>query len=104
MTINDVERSQDWPEVWAGSPACRMSRAEVFKNYYGSDLTTLKGNTYDVSSCKGFLINKVEAFDINDELDFVLAGSILPLLHQVNGLFLKDQNKSTVTKSSGAYP
>jgi N-acylneuraminate cytidylyltransferase/CMP-N,N'-diacetyllegionaminic acid synthase len=103
-TINDVERSQDWPKVWAGSPACRMSRADYFKNYYGNDLIALEGNTYDVSRCKGFLINKVEAFDINDGLDFALAERILPLLHEANGLCLRDNNKSTVTKSNGVCP
>jgi N-acylneuraminate cytidylyltransferase/CMP-N,N'-diacetyllegionaminic acid synthase len=76
LTINDVERSQDWPKVLAGSPACRMSKVRYFKNYYGKDLSTLKGNTYDVTSSKGFLIDKIEAFDIDDEFGFAVAEKI----------------------------
>jgi hypothetical protein len=29
-TVNDVERSQDRPVVWEGSPACPMTRTRYF--------------------------------------------------------------------------
>ena len=29
-TINDIERSQDWPEAWEGSPALRLTKVKYF--------------------------------------------------------------------------
>ena len=36
-TVNDIERSQDWPAVWEGSPACRMTRTRYFGRPHQSD-------------------------------------------------------------------
>lgn len=72
--INDIERSQDWPRVWEGSPACRMSRSRYFLNLYAE-----KGNkkTYDIKNCLGYKIDRYEAFDIDIEEDFMLAEKIM---------------------------
>ena len=68
-TINDIERSQDWPVVWEGSPACRITRAE----YFISSKVGTNTKTYDVNNFIGFEIPKKEAFDIDSEEDFALA-------------------------------
>ena len=30
-TINDIERSQDWPEAWEGSPAFELTKVKFSK-------------------------------------------------------------------------
>ena len=74
-TVNEVERSQDWPEVWEGSPACRLSRTRYFLGLLKKTtvIGSLSGKTYDVSSCLGHEILPDEAFDIDEEDDFVQA-------------------------------
>lgn len=74
-TINDIERSQDWPKVWENSPACRMSRTQYFypmlsqKNWIEHS-----GKTYDVENAMGFAVPSLEAMDIDTEEDFEMAG------------------------------
>jgi CMP-N,N'-diacetyllegionaminic acid synthase len=78
-TVNDMERSQDWPVVWEGSPACRMTRTRYFCNLIdkAGDPLSLTGKTYDVSNCLGYEIPPEEAFDIDEEMDFVTAEGLL---------------------------
>jgi CMP-N-acetylneuraminic acid synthetase len=78
-TVNDIERSQDWPAVWEGSPACRMTRARYFGDLIekASDPLSLTGKTYDVANCLGYEIPPEEAFDIDEEMDFVTAEGLL---------------------------
>lgn len=73
--VNDIERSQDWPQVWEGSPACRVTRTAYFLGLLaeGGDLASVPGKTYDVLSCLGFEIPPNEALDIDEEHDFTLA-------------------------------
>ena len=79
QNINDFERSQDWPEVWEGSPAFRITKTQYFKreainkNYFSD------GKTYDHLNCIGYKISNVEATDIDDEDDFKIAESMLGL-------------------------
>jgi len=68
-TVNDVERSQDWPEVWASSPVCRMTRAA----YFMGDRLALGNTTYDRHNCLGHEISTLEGLDIDTEDDFALA-------------------------------
>jgi CMP-N-acetylneuraminic acid synthetase len=68
-TINDIERSQDWPQVWEGSPACRMTRSDFFLQR--SDHHQMK--TYDTDNFLGYEISSIEATDIDVEDDFVMA-------------------------------
>jgi CMP-N-acetylneuraminic acid synthetase len=74
-TINEIERSQDWPVVWEGSPACRMTKAEYFFKLAscGKNLVDFQGKTYSVKSCMGYRISEREAFDIDDASDFKMA-------------------------------
>ena len=72
--INDFEMSQDWPECYEGSPACRISRLDYFKNI---DLNTkIPPKTYNVNNAKGFIISNDEAIDIDEERDFERAQKI----------------------------
>jgi N-acylneuraminate cytidylyltransferase/CMP-N,N'-diacetyllegionaminic acid synthase len=74
-TINDIERSQDWPVVWEGSPSCRMTRTRFFKNLLDkhNDIQAISSKTYDVENCIGFQIDAREAFDIDVESDWEMA-------------------------------
>jgi CMP-N-acetylneuraminic acid synthetase len=89
-TVNDVERSQDWPVVWEGSPACRMTRTRYFGDLIEQegDPLSLTGKTYDVANCLGYEIPPEEAFDIDEEMDFVTAQGLLSnsRCHIPNGL------------------
>ena len=71
-TINDIERSQDWPEVWEGCPACRITRT----SYFIQDRNGHSHKTYDVDNFIGFKISNEEACDIDNPLDFLIAESI----------------------------
>jgi CMP-N-acetylneuraminic acid synthetase len=77
-TINDFERSQDFPIVWEGSPACRMTRARFFEALLaaGGDMARAAGKTYDASSVIGYRISRLEATDIDDAEDFELAADL----------------------------
>jgi N-acylneuraminate cytidylyltransferase/CMP-N,N'-diacetyllegionaminic acid synthase len=79
-TINDVERSQDFPIVWAGSPACRITRSTFFFGLLKKvkELTGVTYNkTYDVNNCLGYKIPKFEALDIDDYDDWLLAEQVI---------------------------
>jgi CMP-N,N'-diacetyllegionaminic acid synthase len=78
-SVNDIERSQDWPVVWEGSPACRMTRTRYFVDLIEQsvDPLCLTGKTYDVANCLGYEIPPEEAFDIDEEMDFVTAEGLL---------------------------
>ena len=75
FTVNEIERSQDWPEVWEGSPACRLTRTAYFLDLLrkAGSPKSAQGKTYDPSHCLGFEIPSSEAFDIDTEDDFALA-------------------------------
>ena len=77
-TINDFERSQDFPEVWEGSPACRMTRGSFFESLMarGVDFARTPGKTYDARRFIGYEISQLEATDIDDAKDFELAESV----------------------------
>jgi CMP-N,N'-diacetyllegionaminic acid synthase len=81
-TINDLERSQDWPVVWEGSPACRMTRTEYFMGLMEGHKSplTIQGKTYDNHKCLGYEISKREAFDIDTAYDFKMAEMLAKLI------------------------
>lgn len=74
-TINDVERSQDWPVVWEGSPACRLTRSAYFMKLVekSNEPYKITGKTYDTENCLGYEISGREAFDIDDASGFKMA-------------------------------
>jgi CMP-N,N'-diacetyllegionaminic acid synthase len=81
-TINDIERSQDWPVVWEGSPACRITRTQYFlalvKNV--DEPYQISGKTYDNQNSLGYEISEKEAFDIDDASDFKMAEILIKLV------------------------
>ena len=81
-TINDIERSQDWPVVWEGSPACRITRTRYFlalvKN--ADKPYQIPGKTYDNQKSLGYEISEKEAFDIDDASDFMMAEILIKLI------------------------
>ncbi len=81
-TINDLERSQDWPVVWEGSPACRMTRVRYFMELMKGQESplTIPGKTYDNHKCLGYEISKREAFDIDTAYDFKMAEMLATLI------------------------
>jgi CMP-N-acetylneuraminic acid synthetase len=83
-TINDFERSQDFPVVWEGSPACRMTRGRFFEALLsaGGDMARTPGKTYDPTSFVGYRISRLEATDIDDAEDFELAADLYRRLKQ----------------------
>ena len=74
-SINSYERSQDWPLVWEGSPACRLSKSKYFYDMIkkNKNFEKLSGKTYDINFSMGFPIDYKEALDIDEELDFTFA-------------------------------
>ena len=75
-TINDIERSQDWPKTWEGSPAFRLTKSKYFENEVKTENLLFSGKTYDHNHSLGYKISKLEAYDIDDEFDLTIAQSI----------------------------
>ena len=72
-TINDYERSQDYPECYEGSPACRITRSIFFLEIFYRKKTIKKINynkTYDKGNCIGHEISEMESNDIDTLNDF----------------------------------
>lgn len=86
-TVHDVEMTQDWPKVWEGSPACRMTRASYFESLLatGKPIESFPGSTYDSANCLGFAINGVEATDIDGEEDWLQAEALFKVFRQPAG-------------------
>jgi CMP-N-acetylneuraminic acid synthetase len=74
-SIFDFTRTQDWPKVWEGSPACRLTRLDYFESLLAraADYKSLSGTTYDSFNCIGYEISTIEAFDIDHETDLKIA-------------------------------
>ena len=84
-TIKDVERSQDWPEVWKGSAACRITRSSFFFSLIKNSelIKNIKyTNTYDRNNCIGFKIDYLQNFDVNTELDWSLGQHLFAVAKQ----------------------
>ena len=77
--INDIERSQDYPTVWEGSPACRMTRTCYFWDLLSlhGKITDITGKTYDINNSIGYEIGIFESYDMDDEVDWKIAESFL---------------------------
>lgn len=80
QTINDIERSQDWPKSWEGSPAFRLTKTRYFSDEaLNNNLKTI-GKTYDYKNSIGFEISNFEAFDIDVEFDLKIAQSLSSII------------------------
>lgn len=80
-TIDTIERSQDYPRVWAGSPGCRITRTAFYDELRrragaANFLDIQHTSTYDTARCLPYVIDRFEAADIDDEFDFFLAEQI----------------------------
>ena len=76
QTINDIERSQDWPKSWEGSPAFRLTKTTYFVEEVFNNNFEVIGKTYDYKNSIGFEISNFEAFDIDVEFDLKIAQSL----------------------------
>jgi CMP-N-acetylneuraminic acid synthetase len=85
-SILTVERSQDWPQVYEGSPACRATKTAFFLKAFDLDqsddiLAGYQGKTYDPESCTGVEITPFEAIDVDSEEDFTVASALFSMRH-----------------------
>ncbi len=82
QSINDIERSQDWPIVWEGSPACRLTRSRYFLEMVEKSDSPfdISGKTYDNNNCLGYEITERESFDIDNSNDFKMAQMLSKML------------------------
>jgi CMP-N-acetylneuraminic acid synthetase len=78
-TMLDIERSQDYPNVWAQTAACRMFQTRFFY-----EILRTESNPYETKKnfcgdleCLGYEISGFEAFDIDTEEDLQLAEALL---------------------------
>jgi hypothetical protein len=78
-TMLDIERSQDYPKVWAQTAACRMYRTPFF-----FDILREEPAPYETQrkfcgelECLGYEVSPFEAFDIDTEEDLRLAEALL---------------------------
>ena len=72
-TINDYERSQDFPVCFEGSPACRITKTSFFINLlekYRTIQNVDYNKTYDHKNCLGYEISNLESSDIDSKSDF----------------------------------
>ena len=83
QTISDIERSQDWPKSWEGSPAFRLTKTEYFADEVFDNNFEVFGKTYDYNNSIGFEISNFEAFDIDVEFDLKIAQS-LASMNEIN--------------------
>jgi CMP-N-acetylneuraminic acid synthetase len=78
-TMLDIERSQDYPNVWAQSAACRLYRTPFFYEILETEAKPFETQRKFCGSlsCLGYEIGRFEAFDIDTEEDFELAEALL---------------------------
>ncbi len=80
IKLFDIERSQDRPKCLASSPACKITKTNYFmKKYLNKGITPedATGPTYNPKSVQGYIINKLEARDIDDLNDFETSNLLL---------------------------
>ena len=86
VRLYDNERSQDRPSSYASSPACKITETNFFlKKYINNQIPLEKcsGPTFNHENSIGYLIDNLEAHDIDNLEDFELAKLIIE-----NGNFL----------------
>jgi CMP-N-acetylneuraminic acid synthetase len=70
---SQFERTQDWPKVFISSPALKISKKNYFLKMIKNISPLNQNKTFDINSCTGKQISKIESFDINNLEDFQLA-------------------------------
>tara|TARA_Y100000590_G_scaffold84200_1_gene94062 strand:- start:23172 stop:23894 length:723 start_codon:yes stop_codon:yes gene_type:complete len=71
--LTDFERSQDWPKSFIHCNAMQVSKTSYYEKFLKKFSPRIKNFDYDINSCLGYQIDKIEAFDINTNFDFRLA-------------------------------
>ena len=76
VRLYDIERSQDRPKSYASSPACKVTQTKFFIDKYIDKFhcpDECVGPTFNPDNACGYLINELEAFDIDnlEDLDMV---------------------------------
>ncbi len=70
---SQFERTQDWPKVFVGSAAIKITKLNYFLNRIKNKSPLLQMKSFDMNSCTGIKLNILENFDINNSQDFDLA-------------------------------
>lgn len=80
VKLYDNERSQDRPISYASSPACKVTETKYFLEKYiknNIDLEKCSGPTFNYKNSYGYLIDNLEAHDIDNIEDFEMAKLIM---------------------------
>ena len=64
------ERSQDKPTFMKLSSALQITRAKYFKKYFKNKKLVNRDKPFDYKKCLGYVVNSMEAVDINIKEDF----------------------------------
>ncbi len=70
---SQFERTQDWPRVFISSAALKISKKKYFLKMINNFSPLNQNKSFDIKSCTGQQISKIEGFDINTLEDFQLA-------------------------------
>ena len=73
---SQFERTQDWPEAHRVS-CVKISKKVFFLKMLKNKSPLFKSKSFDIKSCIGFKIPRLESFDINQNQDFELASHYL---------------------------
>ena len=80
VRLYDIERSQDRPISYASSPACKITETRYFLEKYIDKKIALEkcsGPTFNYENSSGYLVDSLEAHDIDNIADFELAKLII---------------------------
>ena len=70
---SQFERTQDWPKVFISSAALKISKKNFFFKMIKNKSPLFKSKPFDLKSCIGYQITRLESFDINQKQDFEIA-------------------------------
>jgi len=91
VRLYDNERSQDRPLSYASSPACKITETKYFLEKYINNQIPLEkcsGPTFNHEDCIGYIIDNLEAHDIDNLEDFQLAKLII---EKGNSIFCEEK-------------
>ena len=71
-----IKPNSEEPKSLKEYPAFRLSKTKHFHDEIISQNYFNKGKTYDAKNSLGYQISKIEAFDIDNEVDLTLAEAI----------------------------
>ena len=68
-----LERTQDWPKSYIGSPALKITRTKFFLRHIKNISPTFNLKTFDIKNSIGVYISRLENYDINNLPDLKFA-------------------------------